>query len=137
MANLAIVGSHSTNGVAAIHSGLLRTATVQGPRRDLSGALQQQNQWRDAAALATTRQPELSRTIVDAIGEDWITDLTQLEKAEGTLADDRIPHIVTEAKRTTKARFAQWLGASPASRSTRAPSLIARSSASTNTSGSS
>ena len=56
MANLAIVGSHSTNGVAAIHSELLRTD--DGPRsgRDLPGALQQQDQRRHAAALAAAGQ---------------------------------------------------------------------------------
>jgi len=36
MANLAIVGSHSTNGVAAIHSGLLRTMTVKDLARSAS-----------------------------------------------------------------------------------------------------
>ena len=36
MANLAIVGSHSTNGVAAIHSELLRTDNGQRSGRDVS-----------------------------------------------------------------------------------------------------
>ena len=56
MANLAIVGSHSTNGVAAYS---LRTAPHgdgQGPGRDVPRALQQQDQRGDAAALAPAGQ---------------------------------------------------------------------------------
>ena len=56
MANLAIVGSHSTNGVAAIHSGLLRTTTVRDLAGDIPRALQQQDQRRHPAALAQARQ---------------------------------------------------------------------------------
>ena len=41
MANLAIVGSHSTNGVAAIHSKLLRADDGEGLGRTLSRAVQQ------------------------------------------------------------------------------------------------
>ena len=49
MANLAIVGTHSTNGVAQIHSRLLREKTVADFRRDVPRSLQQQDQRRDAA----------------------------------------------------------------------------------------
>ena len=57
MANLAIVGTHSTNGVAEIHS---RPASRENGGRlcgHVSRAVQQQDQWRDAPPLAAAGQP--------------------------------------------------------------------------------
>jgi len=88
MANLAIVGSHSTNGVAAIHSQLLRTSTV----RDLAEMFPER--FNNKTNGVTPRRwllianPSLSTTISDAIGDDWITDLSHLKKLK-SLADDR------------------------------------------------
>ena len=61
MANLAIVGSHSTNGVAAIHTELLKTHVVADFAANVSRAIQQQDQRRHAAALAAGRQPVARR----------------------------------------------------------------------------
>ena len=61
MANLAIVGSHSTNGVAAIHSSLLRTVTVKDLAEHVSRALQQQDQRRHAKTLAAAGEPRACR----------------------------------------------------------------------------
>ena len=84
MANLAIVGSHSTNGVAAIHSQLLRTMTV----KDLAELYPQR--FSNKTNGVTPRRwllmsnPALSQTITDAIGDGWVTDLSQLKQAQTT-----------------------------------------------------
>src|SRR5712671_5301926 len=87
MANLAIVGSHSTNGVAAIHSGLLRTTTV----RDLAEMFPER--FNNKTNGVTPRRwlllanPGLSRTIADAIGDGWVTDLSQLSNLKPLASD--------------------------------------------------
>ena len=55
MANLAIVGSHSTNGVAEIHSRLYYDG--ERPGRHVSGTVQQQDQWRYSASVVADVQP--------------------------------------------------------------------------------
>jgi len=53
--------------------------------------------------------PALARTITEAIGDPWITDLSQLSKLK-PLADDRnFRAAVRKAKREAKAQFASWL----------------------------
>jgi starch phosphorylase len=112
MANLAIVGSHSTNGVAAIHSGLLRTATV----RDLAEMYPER--FNNKTNGVTPRRwlllanPALAETITEAIGAGWITDLAQLRRLAPLARDAAFADDVRKAKRTAKLAFADWLAAS-------------------------
>jgi starch phosphorylase len=111
MANLAIVGSHSTNGVAAIHSGLLRTVTV----RDLAEMYPER--FNNKTNGVTPRRwllfanPALSRTITEAIGDAWITDLAQLRKLTPLAEDSGFREAFQRAKRDAKSQFATWLKA--------------------------
>jgi starch phosphorylase len=109
MANLAIIGSHSTNGVAAIHSELLRTMTV----RDLAEMFPER--FSNKTNGVTPRRwlllanPALAGCITEAIGDGWITDLAELEGLKPLAGDAGFQEAVRDAKRDAKARFAQWL----------------------------
>ena len=109
MANLAIVGSHSTNGVAAIHSQLLRTMTV----KDLAELYPQR--FSNKTNGVTPRRwllmsnPALARTITDAIGDGWVTDLSQLNKLKPLAGDQGLQQAFRKAKREAKVQFTDWL----------------------------
>ena len=112
MANLAIVGSHSTNGVAAIHSGLLRTVTV----RDLAEMFPER--FSNKTNGVTPRRwlwlanPSLSRTITEAIGDAWIGDLDQLAGLKPLAESKGFQDAFRKAKREAKSQFAAWLKSS-------------------------
>ena len=109
MANMAIVGSHSTNGVAEIHSRLLRTMTV----KDLAELYPER--FSNKTNGVTPRRwllmcnPVLAETITEAIGDGWTTDLSQLRNLQ-PLADDKgLQEEFRKAKRKAKLQFADWL----------------------------
>ncbi len=109
MANLAIVGSHSTNGVAAIHSELLRTLTVKDLAEMFPERFNNKTNGVTPRRWLLLANPALAQTITEAIGEGWITDLEHLRKLK-PLADDRgFRDAFRQAKRAAKVRFAAWL----------------------------
>ena len=109
MANLAIVGSHSTNGVAAIHSQLLRTVTVKDLAEMFPGRFSNKTNGVTPRRWLLMSNPALSHTISDVIGDGWMTDLSQLRKLK-PLADDRaLRDDFRKAKRDAKTKFVDWL----------------------------
>jgi starch phosphorylase len=109
MANLAIVGSHSTNGVAAIHSGLLRTMTVKDLAELYPERFNNKTNGVTPRRWLLLANPTLSKIITDAIGDGWITDLGQLSKLKKLVGDKEFLASFLKAKREAKSQFAQWL----------------------------
>ena len=109
MANLAIVGTHSTNGVAAIHSQLLRTQTVKDLAEMFPERFNNKTNGVTPRRWLLLANPALSDAITKAIGRDWITDLSQLEKLKPFAADKKFRDLFMKAKRTQKSAFADWL----------------------------
>jgi len=109
MANLAIVGSHSTNGVAEIHSQLLRTTTVRDLAEFFPARFNNKTNGVTPRRWLLLANPALAGTITDAIGEGWITDLSQLSRLKPLAADRAFRDNFCHATRQTKVRFADWL----------------------------
>jgi starch phosphorylase len=112
MANLAIVGSHSTNGVAAIHSGLLRTMTVKDLAEMFPERFNNKTNGVTPRRWLLLSNPPLARAITAAIGDGWITDLDQLQKLKPLADDKNFRDTFLKARREAKVRFADWLKSS-------------------------
>jgi starch phosphorylase len=111
MANLAIVGSHSTNGVAAIHSNLLRTVTVKDLAEMFPERFSNKTNGVTPRRWLLLANPALARTITEAIGDGWITDLGQLSKLKPLAGDRSFRNAFRKAKREAKGQFVNWLKA--------------------------
>ncbi|HET9390041.1 MAG TPA: glycogen/starch/alpha-glucan phosphorylase [Steroidobacteraceae bacterium] len=111
MAHLAVVGSHSTNGVAAIHSDLLRTRVL----RDFAELFPERfnNKTNGVTPRRWLQQanPALSALITDAIGDKWVADLSHLRELLPLAQDPAFRQRFHAAKHAAKTAFARWLRA--------------------------
>ena len=107
MANLACVGSHAINGVAALHSQLLRQTVLRDfaelyPERfcNVTNGVTP----RRFVALAN---PELTRLISSAIGDRWLVDLERLRELEPLARDGAFAAEFAQIKRANKRTLAE------------------------------
>jgi starch phosphorylase len=111
MAHLAVVGSHSTNGVAAIHSDLLRTHVLRDFADLFAARFNNKTNGVTPRRWLQQSNPFLSQLITQAIGEGWVTDLTDLCKLLPLADDANFREQFRDAKHEAKVAFANWLKA--------------------------
>ena len=109
MASLATVGSHAVNGVAALHTELLKTS-VLGDFYELTPA-----KFSNKTNGVTPRRwivlsnPRLAQLITARLGHGWVYDLEKLRRLEPLADDAEFRHEWRAIKRHNKLLLAAWI----------------------------
>ncbi|HXR52686.1 MAG TPA: glycogen/starch/alpha-glucan phosphorylase [Steroidobacteraceae bacterium] len=106
MANLACVGSHAINGVAALHSELLKTDVLRDFHQMWPEKFQNKTNGVTPRRWMVLANPKLSRLITAAIGNGWITDLNELRRLEPLAEDSGFRSEWHAIKQANKVDFA-------------------------------
>lgn len=106
MANLAIIGSNKVNGVAALHSDLLKTKMFPEFNKIYP------NKFTNVTNGVTQRRwllesfPEYASLITSAIGDGWVKDYNEILRLESYKRDKAFVESLKKAKQAAKERFA-------------------------------
>jgi starch phosphorylase len=107
MAHLAIVGSHSVNGVAEVHSNLVKTQLVPDFHELWPEKFNNKTNGVTPRRWMLCANRELSRLITDSIGDGWIMDLDELQGLEPFAEDAGFRERFLGVKRRNKERVAK------------------------------
>jgi starch phosphorylase len=116
MAYLAIVGSHSVNGVAAIHTDILKTQELKNFYDIYPEKFNNKTNGITQRRWLVHCNPGLTKLITDNIGDNWVTHLDELTKLKPLAGDPAFQEEFMRVKRENKVRLSnfikQGLGAS-------------------------
>jgi starch phosphorylase len=107
MANLAVVGSHAVNGVAALHSDLVKKQLFPDFAELWPAKFTNKTNGVTQRRWLLLANPELARLITDTIGDGWITDLYQLRKLERSADQEPFRQEFARIKHANKERLAK------------------------------
>jgi starch phosphorylase len=107
MAHLAIVGSHSVNGVAEMHSELVKSQLVPDFYELWPDRFNNKTNGVTPRRWLLNCNHRLAALISDALGKDWVADLAQLSKLEPLAADSAFRSAFAKVKLDNQADLAQ------------------------------
>lgn len=105
MANLAVIGCHSINGVAAIHSELVKTDLFPDFVKLFPERFNNKTNGVTTRRWVLSSNPELAALITEKIGKSWATNADELRNLEPFAEDKNFLDRIIEIKRKNKARF--------------------------------
>jgi glycogen phosphorylase len=106
MANLAVIGSHSVNGVAALHTELLKSDLFRDFDRLYPERFNNKTNGVTPRRWLVQSNPELAAMISEVIGPGWETDLGALKRLEPLADDAAFRRRFRDVKRANKERLA-------------------------------
>jgi glycogen phosphorylase len=109
MAHLAIVGSCSVNGVARLHSDLLRKVVLRDFADHWPSKFNNKTNGITPRRWLLHANPALAKLITETIGDRWIKDLDQLRRLEAYADDAKFQELFFRAKRSNKEALAKHI----------------------------
>ncbi|KAM9841956.1 glycogen phosphorylase, liver form [Aulostomus maculatus] len=109
MAHLCIVGSHAVNGVAEIHSNIIKTDVFHDFSELEPEKFQNKTNGITPRRWLLLCNPGLAELIAEVIGEEYVKDLSQLQKLNEFVEDATFIREISKVKEDNKMKFAQYL----------------------------
>ncbi len=109
MAHLAIVGSHSVNGVSALHTDLIESSLVPDFYQMWPEKFNNKTNGVTPRRWLLKANPGLAALITRAIGDRWITDLDKLRALEPFADDANFRQEFLHVKQANKVELAQFI----------------------------
>lgn len=109
MANLSVICSHSVNGVAKIHSDILKASTLKDFAALKPEMFNNKTNGISHRRFFAEANPTYAKLVTEAIGDSWLDDARELEKLTAFEGDASFLQRVGESKRANKLRLAEYV----------------------------
>jgi starch phosphorylase len=109
MANLACVGSHSINGVAALHTELLKQDVLRDFNELWPEKFNNKTNGVTPRRWLALSNPKLSQLFTEKLGSGWVTELDQLKQLENFVNDPEFCEQWRKIKRDNKQALADYI----------------------------